>query len=38
MSLCDSFCYSDRREEVQRREKMIKRVPALPVSLQEEVW
>lgn len=38
MSLCDSFCYSDRREEVQRREKMIKRVSVLLVSLEEEVW
>lgn len=38
MSLCDSFCYFDRREEEQRRERMIKSVSALLVSLQEEVW
>lgn len=37
MSPCDSFCYSDRRDEVQSRAKMIKRVSALPVSLEGEV-
>lgn len=38
MSLCDSFCYFDRQEEEERRERMIKRVSALLVSLVGEAW